>query len=103
MTAEKLALWAPFDPTLWSPEEGLPRLIHLPTGHAYTMLGVVVREKDTVPCAVYQRIVSAPVPVWCRPLVEVLEGTKWEWDERENETMSKLAQTLAQYEEGGRR
>jgi len=98
VTTEQLALWAPFDPTIWSPDAGLPNIDHVPTGHRYALLGVVVREKDAVPCAVYQRIVSEPVPVWSRPLVEVLEGPNWEWAEFENGTMSTLAQTLALYE-----
>jgi hypothetical protein len=99
MSDEKLALWAPFDPTCWSPDEGLPYLDHVSTGNRYAMLGVVVRERDLVPCAVYQRVVPAPVPVWGRPLSEVLEGAKWEWSEDHNDTMSTLAQTLAQYRE----
>jgi hypothetical protein len=102
MNDTKLALWAPFDPTFWAPDEGLPRLAHTPTGHTYALLGIVVREKDCVPCAVYQRLTSKPVPVWCRPLVEVLEGPNWEWAERENDIMSTLAQTLAMYEGGAK-
>jgi len=97
----ELELWAPFDPTLWAPDEGLPTLEHDKTGHRYVLLGVVIREADLTPCAVYQRITSGPTPVWCRPLVELLEGENWEWAEGENETMSTLAQTLALYERSG--
>ena len=93
-----LDLWNPFAPGEWAPEGGLPVIEHVQTGQSYVLLGVVIREHDLVPCAVY-RIwhPSCPVPVWCRPLVEVLEGEKWEWFAEDNETLSKLAQTLTLY------
>lgn len=91
-------LWATVSPFDWwravDPPD-LPELLHLPSNRHYTLRGVVMREHDLEPCAVYHAPASPLCAlVWCRPLREILEGDNWEWHPRHNNAMSELASML---------
>ena len=98
VSAERLNLWAPYSWARWGP---MPVVEHVPTKTKYRIYGVVLREHDLVPCALYAKTPTTnaespvSVPDWTRPLVEILEGPNWEWDASENPVMSSLALTLA--------
>ena len=96
-----LNLWALVSPLDWwrgVPPADLPELLHLPSGRHYRLHGVVLREHDLEPCAMYRAPLDFEAAVvWCRPLREILEGPNWEWHPRHNNAMSELASTLEAY------
>jgi hypothetical protein len=93
-----LNLWAVLSPFDWwrgVPPADLPELLHLPSNRHYQLHGVVLREHDLEPCAVYRSPTTTEAAVvWCRPLREILEGENWEWHPRHNNGMSELASAL---------
>jgi hypothetical protein len=84
----------PFDWWRAGALEELPELLHLPSNEHYQLRGIVLREYDLEPCALYRGAGMKPGPAWARPLRDVLEGDNWEWHPRYNDAMSELATLL---------